>query len=229
MDIDFDLGPADDADRTGMAPGMADETPSSPRALKRRKKYLFAAMRCIRRVGTQEATMDLIAAEAGVTRATIYREFNSRQGLLSAVTAYRFESFCARFFRRVDPDLPLADTLEIYFLASAGLALRNTVTRRLVRGSLDFTRPGSALHGVALQAWRPCLDRAHFKSSLETLDYEDIVQWILVAQFTLCRLMIDTQMPLPRLRRYIRNFVLPAFHGAPSNSDGPTFKMRGVR
>jgi len=207
MSKDLDLAFDDDLDEID----SSSQEPPSLRAIKRRRKYLFAAMRCIRRVGPHEATMDLIAAEAGVTRATIYREFGSRQGVLSAVTAYRFEAFCVRFFRNLDDDLPLPDKLEAYFLAAGLLALHNPVTRTLVRGPLEFTQPGTPLHSVALRSWAPSLEKAALQPNLQTVDHEDLVQWILVSQFTLCRLMLDTKMPISRFKRYIRNFVLPAF------------------
>lgn len=189
-----------------------DRLPGSKRAEKRRLSYLYAAMRCIRKLGAQAATMEDIAAEAGVTRATIYREFANRSSMLSAVTAHRFERFCKRFFARIDPDAPLADKLEMYLLASVMIAVRNPVTQELVSGSLAFTSPGRRLHDIALAVWSESLAVARRQeSNLETLDDEDIVQWVLIAQFTICRLAIDTRMPLPRLRRYVRRFILPAF------------------
>jgi AcrR family transcriptional regulator len=186
--------------------------PLSRRAYKRRISYLYAAMRCIRKLGAPAATMEAIAAEAGVTRATIYREFSSRSSLLAAVTAHRFERFCRRFFARISPETTLAEKLELYFLASVMVALRNPVTQELIRGSLAFTAPGRTLHAIALRVWRDSLSLARKEEpNLDTLDDEDIVQWILVSQVTICRLALDTKMPLPRLRRYVRRFVLPAF------------------
>lgn len=186
--------------------------PVSRRAMKRRISYLYAAMRCIRKSGSTSVTMEEIAAEAGVTRATIYREFTNRSSMLNAVTAHRFSRFCNRFFARIAPQMTLAEKLEAFFLASATIAVRNPVTQELVRGSLYFTSPGHLLHKIALQAWADSLDAARKNEpNLDTLDDEDIVQWILVVQFTICRLALDTRMPLPRLRRYIRRFVLPAF------------------
>lgn len=196
----------DEAGDDQMAP------PQSRRAYKRRITYLYAAMRCIRKLGAPAATMEAIAAEAGVTRATIYREFSSRSSMLGAVTAHRFERFCHRFFARISPDTTLAEKLEMYFLASVMIALRNPVTQELVRGSLLFTVPGRPLHVIASRVWRGSLALARKdEPNLDTLDDEDIVQWILVSQVTICRLALDTKMPLPRLRRYVRRFVLPAF------------------
>ncbi|WP_422059636.1 TetR/AcrR family transcriptional regulator [Sphingopyxis sp.] len=202
----------DESDWTEDAADGQTATPLSGRAYKRRITYLYAAMRCIRKVGAPAATMEAIAAEAGVTRATIYREFSSRSSMLAAVTAHRFERFCHRFFARISPETTLAEKLELYFLASVMVALRNPVTQELVRGSLVFTAPGRTLHVIALRVWRDSLSLARKEEpNLDTLDDEDIVQWILVSQVTICRLALDTKMPLPRLRRYVRRFVLPAF------------------
>ena len=67
---------------------------SSPLAPAARQRLVEAASGCIAREGLEAASMAMIAAEAGVSRATVYRYFSSRealvgQALLEAAAAIR--------------------------------------------------------------------------------------------------------------------------------------------
>lgn len=55
-----------------------------PRQARTRRLVLAAARSVLRRDGLRGATIDAIAAEAGVARSTIYRNWTSREALLAA-------------------------------------------------------------------------------------------------------------------------------------------------
>ena len=68
-----------------------------------------ATLRCIARWGVAKTSLDDVAREAGVSRATVYRLFpGGKDALLQAVAA----SEVAAFFARLDSRLREADTLE---------------------------------------------------------------------------------------------------------------------
>jgi AcrR family transcriptional regulator len=193
-------------------PGRRPSKIRQDRARRKRVALLFAAMRCIDRIGIAATTMEAVAAEGGVTRVTIYREFGSRGAMMRAIIEYRFTAFNRRFMHRAPVDAQLDELLEQYLVAAVHIALRNPVTRQVVHGGLDFARPGDSIHGLAEDMWRPLLARARGCGRIAaSLDDAGIVQWILVMQVTLCRMALDAGMSEKQVRQTIRNFILPAF------------------
>ncbi|PVG81435.1 TetR family transcriptional regulator [Nocardioides gansuensis] len=65
---------------------LADETPHERAdAARNREAILAAADRLIDRLGIDQVHMDAVAAEAGVGKGTVFRRFESREGLMAAV------------------------------------------------------------------------------------------------------------------------------------------------
>jgi AcrR family transcriptional regulator len=78
----------------GMAPGSPAE------------RIVAATLRCISRWGVGKTSLDDVAREAGVSRATVYRLFpGGRDGLFEAVARHEI----ARFFAAVGTRLAAAD------------------------------------------------------------------------------------------------------------------------
>ena len=109
-----------------------------------------AALRCIARWGVAKTTLDDVAREAGISRATVYRVFpGGKDGLMDAVA--RAET--RRFFTVVAGAMAAADTLEdtlVLGMAEAGRGILGhqalqflmahepeTVLSRLAFGKLD--------------------------------------------------------------------------------------------
>ena len=72
-----------------------------------RDRVLDAAERCLADDGYQRVTMEAIAAEAKISRATLYRYFSSRDEVLSGVVVRDSERYLERIRPRVEaePDL----------------------------------------------------------------------------------------------------------------------------
>jgi AcrR family transcriptional regulator len=83
----------------------------------RRAELLDAAERAIRRIGPQ-ASMDEIAAEAGVTKPILYSHFGDKAGLVSALTARVAEQLNATvgaaLTREGSPRAVVASTIEAF-------------------------------------------------------------------------------------------------------------------
>jgi AcrR family transcriptional regulator len=206
--------------RGSEAPQLAPEsTPRSSQAdrgesLQKQERFLHAGMRCIQRLGLNATTMDDIAAEAGVKRITLYRQFGSRANLIRAIVKNRFDAFNRRFARRMQPSEDFGTLLEEYLRASMRLAIRNPFTRDAIRGRLDFTSPGQPLHTAAREFWAPLIAVAQQAGGVNPdLDIDATSQWILICQFTLCRLALDSAIEPTSTQQLIRSFVLPAFIG----------------
>ncbi|MFI6098069.1 TetR/AcrR family transcriptional regulator [Lentzea sp. NPDC051213] len=76
----------------GNPPGTEDEA---------RRRIVKAAMACVDRVGLAKTSMSVVAAEAGVTRQTVYRYFPRLADILSAVALANVEDFAARMERHL--------------------------------------------------------------------------------------------------------------------------------
>lgn len=183
----------------------------SPPRLKR-DEYIVAGMRCIRRLGIRNSTMEEFASEAGVTRITLYREFGSREVFVKAVISYRSTAFNTRFARRIKRPRRLSQIIESYLLSSVRIARSNPVTRELVRGPVDFAIKGSTLHLISDDLWRPLVLQAIAKHEIAPdVDPGDVAQWVLLAQFTLCRLVIEAKFTAAEIRKLVQSFITPAF------------------
>jgi AcrR family transcriptional regulator len=96
--------------------GARHQTPPRP-GPRRREELLAGAIRVIRRDGPL-ASMDAIAAEAGVTKPIVYRHFGDRDGLTQAIA----EQFAGELFEELrgalaadaEPDAVLRATIDAY-------------------------------------------------------------------------------------------------------------------
>jgi AcrR family transcriptional regulator len=78
-----------------------------PRQRRTRAKVLAAAREVLRRDGLRGATIDAIAAEAGVARSTVYRNWETREDVLAAAFDDAIQAPTA-----VDGSRPLRDQLQ---------------------------------------------------------------------------------------------------------------------
>jgi len=76
----------------GNPPGTGDEA---------RRRIVAAAKACIDRAGLAKTSLSDVAAEAGVTRQTVYRYFPSLADILSAVAVAGVEEFADRMERHL--------------------------------------------------------------------------------------------------------------------------------
>ncbi|SFN53793.1 TetR/AcrR family transcriptional regulator [Variovorax sp. OV329] len=94
-----------------------------PRDPERGRRILEAAQRHFNEHGLERASVDAIAADAGVSKMTVYSNFGSKEGLFQAVVSDRTAAVVAGFpgAGTLDPDQPEKVLLEIgkRFLALA--------------------------------------------------------------------------------------------------------------
>lgn len=85
------------------------------------ERVMHAALSCIARFGLSKTTLDDIARESGVSRATIYRAFpGGRDTLFDAVLTAEIQ----RFFEELRVDLDPCEELEDLLVAGFGGAMR---------------------------------------------------------------------------------------------------------
>jgi AcrR family transcriptional regulator len=94
----------DGADAGGFEPGVvAPGTPPSPRAADSRARVLGAAVRCVARFGISKTTVEDVAREARLSRATLYRLFpGGRDEIVSTMVAAEIRAYFADLASRLD-------------------------------------------------------------------------------------------------------------------------------
>ena len=66
-------------------PMLGDPAPERADAARNRETVLAAALRLVERSGVDAVSMEAVAAEAGVGKGTVFRRFETREGLMAAV------------------------------------------------------------------------------------------------------------------------------------------------
>lgn len=196
-----------EADAGDNPAAVADQAPET-----RRIRIIEASIACLHDYGFAKVTMEDVAQRAGLARISVYREFGSREALIRAVIMYRAERFNFGLSGDLWACTSLAEAVELYLMASIELTLKDRVTQSLIRGPIDFTGAGSPHHGIVRAIFAPLIERARARGEIgDDPAVDDIVEWLLITQFTTARLAMDGPMELGRLRLFVRTFVCPAF------------------
>jgi AcrR family transcriptional regulator len=92
---------------------LVDAPPPERRdAARNRERLLEAARQLVQRSGAQAVTMDAVAAAAGVGKGTVFRRFESREGLMAAVLNYSETDWQAQVMSGPPPLGPGAEPWE---------------------------------------------------------------------------------------------------------------------
>ena len=127
--------------------GPAKGTPRAPRMKRdeRERQLLDVAEEVFAEHGYQDTTMELIAAEAGITKPVIYDHFGSKENLLVAVVARAREDLLASTAAALDA-LPPHSSVEAHFRAGGRSFMQFFEARR---GSFRVYMQESAVAVVA--------------------------------------------------------------------------------
>ena len=111
------------------------------------RRLVEAAERCIVRWGIRKTSLDDIARDAGVSRATVYRVFpGGKERVVEGVLCH----VVGRFFHELDAELAAAPTLDALLAVGVGALLReaadNPVLPSLLEREPDMVLPHFAFH-----------------------------------------------------------------------------------
>lgn len=133
-----------------------DGQPATPVSRSAQERIRAAALACIARTGISRTTVDDIAREADVSRATLYRAFpGGKDTLVEAVLGREVH----RFFAELAQALARCDGAEDLLVTGVGRALRFLTDHPALRGVLAM-EPGLLLSQVAFHRLGPVLDAA---------------------------------------------------------------------
>ena len=128
--------------------------PGRPVSLEKRHAMLEAAIAEFQACGYQSASMDAIAAAAGVSKRTLYNHFSSKEALFRALAAEMGERVSVSAALVYDPGVPLREQLLRYARASARL-IHDPANLALFRAVLaEHVRNPDLVAGAMERYWR---------------------------------------------------------------------------
>lgn len=122
----------------------------------RRSELLQEAARLFLRDGLDGTSMDMIAAEAGTSKATLYRHFGDRHGLVVEVVQYLCSDFLSDIDLEMPPPLPLREGLRRILMQLAHVLSKPdhpAFFRLIVAGTMRDPEIGRAWHEHGPKLW----------------------------------------------------------------------------
>lgn len=176
-----------------------------------RDRLLAATEACLRRDGIRRTTMTAIAAEAGVSRAGLYKHFPDKASLVVEALAHIDERFWARAAARVGAKRGIG--------AQVREAVRFALDRRpgalLLRLRSEEPDAFAATVGEGLRAmvpgmatfWRPYVEAARDAGEIRAdVDVDVAAEWIIRAVVSLVTMPPDAATA----RRFVDDFLVPS-------------------
>ncbi|HZK04788.1 MAG TPA: TetR/AcrR family transcriptional regulator [Actinomycetaceae bacterium] len=178
------------------------------------RRILEAAESCFLRFGIAKVTMDNVAQQADVSRATLYRYFRDRDTLIEASVRRRNEHFVRRSHERLAQYGTFAERLEEGLCEDIRRAHDDSVARILTTAP-RLTSPQSGhptlAAEMALEIWEPILQEARTSGELrEDLDFADIADWLSRLELMFVSQFGDDQSAFEQIRSYTQKFIVPA-------------------
>lgn len=172
---------------------------------------LDAAERLILVRGYQASTMELIAKEAGYSRALIYRQFPNRQRMLEALVGRVTQRHRLAILERMPPGAGLAELL----VESMVIVATELIHDPLLKTISEQTDDGTVAHLIAADPNLPALIEgmlhgyggAQIRPGLTATDFGQFL--VSTALSMLLGVIPGTDTP-DTARRYLRTFVLPS-------------------
>ncbi|HEX9969528.1 MAG TPA: TetR/AcrR family transcriptional regulator [Acidimicrobiales bacterium] len=179
-----------------------------------------AALRCISRWGVSKTTLDDVAREAGVSRATVYRVFpGGKDGLLDVLA--RREA--RRYFTAVADAMAAADSLEDTLVAGMAAAGRGILSHDALQ-YLMAHEPEVVLPRLAfgkldeVLAISAAVAAPHLERWLGADDARRAAEWVARLVLSYACTPGDSELDIAdpaSVRRLVRTFVLPGLTPPP--------------
>lgn len=183
-------------------------------ASRARGRLLDAAEACFQRFGIANTTVEDVAREASVSRATVYRYFPGRDAIVSGVILRETERYLARIRPRVEAHADLGDAV-LEFVEVTVRAARRDETVGMLFTSDDGLDASGILRETSVALFElvegflaPIFDaRAdQLQSGLAT---NDAAEWVLRSVLSLLTVSGPKRRTQAGLDRYLRAVLIP--------------------
>ncbi|MGN2640485.1 TetR/AcrR family transcriptional regulator [Nocardia takedensis] len=178
------------------------------------KKLLESALSAFLDFGIKRTSMGEIARRAGISPATLYRRFESKNDLVEAVSLREAQRFVAEIDKRVQTHESTEDQLVEIFVAFIASMASNELLRRLLRTEPDLILPRLTTEAGPILA----VGRTYLAEKLRELRAEDdtfdadLVAEVMARLAMSLALTPDGLIPLDDVaagREFARNILLP--------------------
>jgi len=186
-----------------------------------RVRLLDAAEACFARFGVGKTTVEDVANEARVSRATVYRYFDGRDALMLGVLLRDAERFLERLQSTVASGTSFADSIVdgIMFtveVVQADTNLSLLFSPEAVGYTESVAGASAALFGLTGEFLRPYFEAARASGQLRPrLDLDEAAEWILRAVMSLLTVRGPRTRTAAEQRRFLLTFVVPALAADP--------------
>ncbi len=185
-----------------------------------RGRVVEAALRCLESNDYQRVSMETIAREANVGRATMYRHFASRDDVLVGVVLSETRRVLGGLVPRARdlPDLG-SSLVELVALVVESGPNEPTIAALVSRGNYLFSRNllvDSSAELFAITAESVDALIAGCEHELRAgVTRDDVVEWVLRITISLLTVRGPHRRSDAELRSYLRRMVVPAITGSP--------------
>ena len=154
-----------------------------------RDKIIDAAVRCFERFGPQRTSMNDIADEAGISRRTLYRQFDDRPALVAEILDRRFAVLHASVLAHLASYDDIEEALVEGSLFSVEAGESDDLVAEIVRHEHAGTperfllRVNDDIATRVLESWSVVLDRGRSQGRVRTdLSDQRVVELIMTVQ-----------------------------------------------
>jgi AcrR family transcriptional regulator len=146
-----------------------------------RARLIEAAYDCVARWGFSKTTVEDVAREAGVSRATLYRSFpGGRDELLAAVVAWENSRFFARLYDEVHEAETLEEVMELGLVFAHRDIRDHEVLQRVLETEPDLLLPKLTVEAAGTQRMiatflEPYLLREHLAPGVDASEAADFL------------------------------------------------------
>jgi AcrR family transcriptional regulator len=184
-----------------------------------RERIVAAALRCFERFGSKRTSLSDVADEAGLSRQSVYRAFESRSELIQFILDQRVQAMGASLESYFSAMPDIEEALVEGSMRSLAVARADDLFRDIVENSTDHSVESFLLHGTPAirkmmhRLWDPIIDRARADGRLRRgVTNERFIDW-LMGVHTMMRLRGDQSEAA--LRREFRDFFVPSLVASP--------------
>lgn len=180
------------------------------------QRVIDAALRCLDQLGLDKTTVDDIARESAISRATLYRRFGSKEAIFAAALQQRSRPFEAEVTAILTGPGSLTERIERLLVWAVIEVPENLLLRRLLdqgQSPASMQIFNSVFRDKIHSILQPAVSAARLNGELAAdLNEELLVDWII-------REMLMIKMAAPwqeeDLRQHVHHFIKPVLGSRP--------------